>query len=165
MVAQTPRLALRRLEPADAAFLLRLLNEPSFLAHIGDRRVRSLEDAARYLREGPLASYARHGHGQWAVELRHSGETIGICGLLRRDGFAEVDLGYAFLPAYWGKGYAREAASAALQVARDLGLPGVIALVSPGNAASIRLLEALGFAAAGRKRLEADEVLVYRLSW
>ena len=165
---ETARLQLRRFTQGDAAFALRLLNEPSFIQNIGDRGVRTLEQAVRYLEDGPLASYAKHGHGLELVTLKDSGQPIGMCGLLKRDAFPERDVGYAFLPEFWSKGYAREAVAATLLSARDaLKLPAVAAYVSPGNAPSIRLLEKFGFVTAGRAQVSpgAPEALVFRLAW
>src|SRR5262249_30109542 len=108
--------------------------------------VRTLEDARRYIENGPLASYARHGFGLYLVELRESGTPIGICGLLARDALPDPDLGFAFLPAYWKQGYAFESAVAVRHFARTtLGIGRLLAIVNPDNAASIRLLERLGF--------------------
>ncbi len=130
--------------------------------------MRTLEQAAAYLTSGPLASYARHGHGLELVELKESQRPIGMCGLLKRDAFPDVDVGYAFLPEFWAKGYAREAVAATLEQGRSLlGLKRVLAFVSPHNAPSIRLLEKFGFAPSGRTQMSADardEVLVYRLA-
>lgn len=144
---ESRRLVLRRLCEDDHAFLLDLLNQPSFVRFIGDRGVRTADQARKYVRDGPLASYARHGFGLLCVELRRGGAPIGICGLLKRDVLVDPDLGFAFLPDYWGRGYAQEAAQAVLAAARDrLGLRRVAAITQPDNAASIRLLEKLGFA-------------------
>jgi RimJ/RimL family protein N-acetyltransferase len=143
---ETERLILRRFTPGDAAFILRLLNEPSFIENIGDRGVRTLEHAERYLRDGPIESYERHGHGLWLVALKGTAQAIGMCGLLKRDQLPDVDLGYAFLPEFWSSGYAHESTSAVLGWAALRGIRRVLAIVSPGNAASIRLLEKLGFA-------------------
>lgn len=144
--ALSRRLVLRRLGEDDHAFLLDLLNQPSFVRFIGDRGVRTADQARKYVRDGPLASYARHGFGLLCVELRRGGAPIGICGLLKRDVLDDPDLGFAFLPDYWGKGYAQEAAQAVLDAARErLGLRRVAALTQPDNAASLRLLEKLGF--------------------
>jgi RimJ/RimL family protein N-acetyltransferase len=145
-VHETARLALHRFTGADAAFLVELLNEPSFLRYIGDKGVRTEADACRYLETGPLASYARHGFGLLRVGLRESGEPVGMCGLLKRDWLPDADIGFAFLPRFWRRGYALEAASAVLAHARDgLGLKRVVAITSPDNAASIGLLGKLGF--------------------
>ncbi len=166
---ETERLLLRRFTLDDAAFVLRLLNEPSFIQNIGDRGVRNLEQAVSYLTDGPMASYARHGHGLELVALKESLRPIGMCGLLKRDAFPDVDVGYAFLPEFWSQGYAAEAVAATLLHGKQaLGLARVLAFVSPGNAPSIRLLEKFGFAPSGRPRMTPDapdEVLVYQLSF
>jgi RimJ/RimL family protein N-acetyltransferase len=141
---ETPRLILRRLQFDDAPFLVTLLNEPSFIENIGDRGVRCVEDAHRYLREGPLAMYEKFGFGLWHTALR-DGVPVGMCGLLQRDNLPEADVGYAFLPQYWGQGLAYEAASATLRhAARKVALNRVLGVVSGGNAGSIRVLEKLG---------------------
>jgi ribosomal-protein-alanine N-acetyltransferase len=142
---ETPRLSLRRLEPDDAEFLVGLLNQPSFLANIGDRGVRNADDARRYLREGPMAMYGRFGFGLWLLSRRDDGAPIGMCGLLKRDTLPDVDVGYALLPQFWGQGYALEAVQATLRhAASKFGLKRVIGVVSEGNAASIRVLEKAG---------------------
>jgi RimJ/RimL family protein N-acetyltransferase len=141
----TSRLVLRKLEFTDAAFVVQLLNEPSFLENIGDRGVRNEEDAHRYLREGPMAMYAKYGFGLWHASLKSEGTPIGMCGLLKRDTLPDADIGYAYLPAHWGQGYALEAAEATLRHGADrFGLPRVIGVVSPGNTGSIRVLEKIG---------------------
>jgi RimJ/RimL family protein N-acetyltransferase len=128
----------------DAAFILELLNDPSFIANIGDRRVRTQDDAREYIRKGPLASYDQFGFGLWLVELR-DGVPIGMCGLLKRNVLEDVDIGFAYLPAYRSQGYGHEAARAVLDHARDvLGVPRVVAIVNENNVASARLLEKLG---------------------
>jgi ribosomal-protein-alanine N-acetyltransferase len=141
---ETPRLTLRRLNFDDAPFLVRLLNEPSFLENIGDRGVRNVEDAHRYLRDGPMAMYDRYGFGLWHAS-RKDGVPVGMCGLLKRDILPDVDVGYAFFPEFWGQGYAHEAAAATLRHgAQKFGLTRVVGVVSEGNAGSIRVLEKLG---------------------
>jgi [ribosomal protein S5]-alanine N-acetyltransferase len=142
---ETPRLRLRRLQLTDAPFVVELLNQPSFIENIGDRGVRTLEDAHDYLRAGPMAMYERLGLGLLHVARKSDGAAVGMCGLLHRDILPDVDIGYAFLPAYWGGGFACEAARATLEHgARQSGLTRVIGVVSQGNAASIRVLEKLG---------------------
>lgn len=144
-VVASPRLRLREVDDGDAAFIVELLNTPGFLRYIGDRGVRDHAGALRYIAEGPRASYARHGFGLYLVELRATATPIGLCGLLRRETLDAPDIGFAFLPAYEGGGYAHEAAAAVLQYGRDtLGLHRVVAIVQTGNARSIRLLERLG---------------------
>jgi len=164
---ETERLVLRRLSRGDAPFLLELLNEPSFLRYIGDKGVRTEADARRYVETGPLASYERFGFGLLRVELKESGEPIGMCGLLKRDALPDVDVGFAFLPRFWSKGYAFESASAVLAHARDaLGLRRVLAITSPDNEASIRLLGKLGFRFERMARVPEDgpEVRLFALA-
>jgi RimJ/RimL family protein N-acetyltransferase len=146
VVFETDRLVLRRLTEEDAPFILRLLNEPSFLEHVGDRGVRNLADARQYILSGPMASYERHGFGLFLVEVKEGGAPIGICGLLKRDVLDEVDLGFAFVPESWSKGYAFESATATLAYAHDVQhLKRVVAITSQDNVASIGLLVKLGF--------------------
>lgn len=143
-VAQTPRLILRQLTPEDASFILLLLNTQGFIDNIGDKGVRTLQDAKDYIANGPAISYREHGFGLFAVELAENGFPIGICGLIKRPTLAHVDLGYAFLPQYWGKGYAFEAAAASLELGKTLGIERIVAIVSPHNQASKALLGKLG---------------------
>lgn len=146
IVADTERLILRRLDETDAAFILELVNEPSWLRFIGDKGVYDLDGARRYLRDGPMAMYGKHGFGLYRVESKDSGEAIGMCGLIKRDSLDDVDIGFAFLPRHWGKGYAREAAAATLALGRrDFGLKRIVAITSLDNDRSIALLESLGF--------------------
>jgi len=163
-VLETERLALRRLTIDDAEFILELLNDPAFLQYIGDKGVRTHADACRYIETGPMASYARFGFGLYRVELKDSGEPIGICGLLKRDSLPDADIGFALLPRYRSKGYAFESAAAVLVLAGDtLGLKRVLAVTSPDNVASISLLEDLGFRFEGMSRLaeDAPEIKVF----
>jgi ribosomal-protein-alanine N-acetyltransferase len=156
-VLETERLNLRQLSAADAAFILELLNEPPFLTNIGDRGVRTAEDAVRYISEGPVDSYERHGYGLWLVELKDGRVPIGICGLVKRDVLPDADIGYAFLARYWSRGYAYESAAAVLNYARGaLGLKRVLAVVKESNAASIKVLEKLGLKFERTVRLSAD---------
>ncbi len=150
MIAKTNRLTLRELQLADAAFALRLYNEPSFLQHIGDKGVRTLADAEKNLQQGAIASYAQHGYGMWLVE-NQQGQAIGLCGLIKRDFLTETDLGYAYLPEFFGVGYAYEAASAVLAyAAAHTELKTLVAIVSPANLASKALLQKLGFVQHGQ---------------
>jgi ribosomal-protein-alanine N-acetyltransferase len=142
---ETARLVLRRFVLDDAPFVVTLLNEPSFIRNIGDRGVRSIEDAHGYLRAGPMAMYERYGFGLWHASRKSDGAPVGMCGLLKRDILPDVDVGYAYLPSYWGLGFAFEAAEATLNHgARRFGLQRIIGVVSEGNTASIRVLEKLG---------------------
>jgi RimJ/RimL family protein N-acetyltransferase len=144
-VLQTDRLSLRRLNLADAEFILGLLNEPSWLQYIGDRGVRTLEAARAYVQNGPVAMYDRLGFGLLAIELKGQGVPIGICGLIKRDHLPDVDIGYALLPSYWGRGYAYESAAAVLAHGREvLGLRRIVAITVAENQSSIRVLQKLG---------------------
>ncbi|HEY3474967.1 MAG TPA: GNAT family N-acetyltransferase, partial [Anaerolineales bacterium] len=119
-ILETERLLLRQLETDDASFILELLNEPSFIQNIGDRNVRTLEDACAYIVNGPVKSYERNGFGLYLVALKDTNESIGMCGLIRREGLEDVDIGYALFPKFWSKGYAAEAALAVKEYARDV---------------------------------------------
>jgi [ribosomal protein S5]-alanine N-acetyltransferase len=144
-VLNTPRLSLRHLTPGDSAFLVELMNEPPYVANIGDRGVRTIADAQRYIEEKFTASYVGNGFGLYLVELVQGTIPIGICGLVKRELLDHPDLGFAYLQRFWSRGYATEAGSATLKYAQEtLGLPYIYGVVSPKNARSIRLLELLG---------------------
>ncbi len=144
------RLRIAPFTDADAAFIVRLLNEPSFIANIADRGVRTEDDARRYLQEGPMAMYVRHGMGLCRVERRDDGAVIGMAGLIRRETLPDVDVGFAFLPEFWGQGYAVEAARACLDWGRRAhGLRRVIAVTSVGNEGSRKVLEKIGLRLEG----------------
>ncbi len=145
-VLETDRLILRRLVVEDAAFIFELLNDPAWLRYIGDKNIKNLNDAAGYIRDRPMASYAQHGFGLYLVERKIDATPIGICGLIQRETLPDVDIGLAFLPAFRRKGYAFESALAVLeQGRRDFGLKRIVALTAPDNDDSIRILEKLGF--------------------
>ena len=143
-ILSTPRLRLRTAHPDDRHFYLALVNDPGFLEHIGDRGIRTLEDADAALASGPIAMQEQRGHSLYVVELRDEGTPVGMCGLIKRDTLDGVDIGYAFLQAHCGRGYAYEAASAVLAHAPSLGLRQVLAITSPDNVASNALLRKLG---------------------
>ncbi len=156
---ETARLSLTQLSGEDAAFIHRLLNEPSFLRYIGDRGVRTLDDARRYIREGPVAGYERYGYGLLRVARRSDGVPLGICGVLKRDALPEPDLGFSFLPEHWAQGYALEAAAAVMRHAREeLRLGRILAITTQDNESSIRLLGKLGFRFERLVRLGDDPV-------
>jgi RimJ/RimL family protein N-acetyltransferase len=157
-VAETERLLIRRLDAGDSAFILGLVNEPSWVRYIGDKGVHTLQDAQRHIENGPVPMYARVGFGLYAVEAKDSHELVGICGLIRREALDDVDLGFAFLPMYWGRGYAYEAASAVMSYGRQvLGLRRIVAILSRDNDRSRHLVEKLAFRFERPVKLAADD--------
>ncbi|MBL8522564.1 MAG: GNAT family N-acetyltransferase [Betaproteobacteria bacterium] len=144
----TERLLLRPFTTNDTAFILELLNDPDWIRNIGDRNVRTPEDAQRYLENGPIKMMAAVGHSLMMVAEKHGndvGAPVGMCGLIKREGLDDVDIGYAFLPVARGKGYAREAAAAVLKHGRQvLGIKRIVAITLPANTASVGVAEAIG---------------------
>jgi len=143
-ILATERLNLRTVDAGDAAFYLALLNDPAFVEQLGDRGLRTLDDARAALLDGPIAMQDERGHSLYVAELNAGGTPIGMCGLIKRASLDGVDLGYAFLPAWRGQGYAYEAGAAVLAFAPSLGLRRVLAITSPNNIASNYLLRKLG---------------------
>jgi RimJ/RimL family protein N-acetyltransferase len=144
-VVETERLILREFSTHQAAFILALFNSPTWLQFIGDRSVRTIEEASRYIADNFVLSYQKYGFGFYMVELKEGHIPVGLCGLVKRDHLADVDIGFAFLPAYTGRGYAREAASACLDYAKNqLDMKRVVAATTPDNAQSLNLLTKLG---------------------
>lgn len=165
IVLETPRLILRHVTLDDAPFMLGLLNEPSFHANIGDKGVRTLDDARGFLRDGPMASYERNGYGHYLVELKDGHVPIGTCGLINREFIGEIDIGFAFVPAAWSQGYASEAAAAVMNYGRNvLGIRRIVAVVSPHNTGSIRVLEKLGLRYTGPTQLAAHGEIIHLYS-
>ena len=155
-VLETERLRLRRLTPDDAAFILKLLNDPSFLRFVGDKGVRDREGAEKYIHQGPMTSYAQHGFGLFHVALKEGDVSIGMCGLLKREVLADVDVGFAFLPQFGGRGYATEAARATIAYGRTaLGLNRIVAITAPDNEASQNVLRKIGLRYEKTLRLPA----------
>ncbi|WP_242927798.1 GNAT family N-acetyltransferase [Pontibacter vulgaris] len=144
-ILETERLRLREFILADTKFIIELVNTPGWIQYIGERNVKTDEQAVKYLENGPLKSYAQHGFGLYLAETKDDKKPIGMCGILKRDNLENPDIGFAFLPDFNGKGYAFEVASATLSYATNkLNLPTVLATVLPDNARSIKLLEKLG---------------------
>jgi RimJ/RimL family protein N-acetyltransferase len=144
LIAETARLRLRTARPDDTAFYHALVNDPVFIEHIGDRGIRTLEDARQALLAGPIAMQEVRGHSLYVVELKDGMTPIGMCGLIKRDTLDEIDIGYAYLPDWRGQGYAFEAARAVLDYAPALGVRRLLAITSPNNLASNGLLRKLG---------------------
>jgi RimJ/RimL family protein N-acetyltransferase len=167
IVRETKRLRLKKLTLDDADFMFRLLNSPLFIQYIGDRGIHTLDDAQTYLTNAPLRSYEINGFGMYRVDLSETNEAIGLCGLVKREGLQDVDLGFAFLPGYEGRGYATEAAAEMLLFARDaFHLKRVVGITSPENLASIRVLEKIGMKYEGIVPLprEGDPVKLFGVS-
>ena len=142
---ETERLQVCRLNLEDAAFILRLVNEPGWLRYIGDRGIHTIAQAQTYLQEGPMASYAANGFGLYLVRRKADQVRLGMCGLVKRPSLPHVDIGFAFLAAHTGQGYAFEAATAVLHHARTtLNLNPIVAITAQDNHRSMRLLEKLG---------------------
>lgn len=143
---ESERLFLRPLTLEDGEFIVELLNTEGFIKYIGDRNVKTVEQAKSYLLNGPLKSYEANGFGLGLVQLKTDRTPLGMCGLLQRDYLDHPDIGFAFLPEHNGKGYAREIAKAVIDYwFQKLQLERVLAIVLPENFSSIRLLEKLGF--------------------
>jgi RimJ/RimL family protein N-acetyltransferase len=160
-VLETERLILSRLSYDDCAFIYELVNEPAFKRFIGDKQVNSLADAHKYLENGPIGSYAQHGFGMFLVRAK-TGEALGICGLVKREQFADPDLGIAFLERFWAHGYALESARAIMQFGiSQLGLRRLLAIADPRNGASVRLIRKLGFDFDGMVRMEGDSIDIH----
>jgi RimJ/RimL family protein N-acetyltransferase len=140
----TERLRLRTLAPDDAPFYLQVVNVPAFIEYIGDRGIRTVEAARQAIIDGPMAMQAALGHSLCLVELKHGGTPIGMCGLIKRESLPDVDIGYAFMPQFGGKGYATEAAAGVLAYAPSLGIRRLLAITSPGNAGSNAVLRKIG---------------------
>jgi [ribosomal protein S5]-alanine N-acetyltransferase len=163
---KTERLILRKLTFDDSSFIVKLLNSPGWLRYIGDRGVKTEEDAKVYLQNGPLLSYEENGFGLYLVGLLESGNPIGMCGILKRDSLEHPDLGFAFLPEFIGKGYAYEAANAVVQYAGEqLGIKTLLAITLPENATSIKLLEKVGMKYNGEVKSPdgKDSLNLYKL--
>ncbi len=164
-VLETGRLILRRLEAGDAPFILELVNEPGWLRFIGDRNIHDLDAARRYIENGPQAMYQRYGYGLYGVGLK-DGTPIGMCGIVKRESLEDVDLGFALLARFEGRGYAREAATATLEHAsRDHGLKRMAAITTLSNERSIRLLQSIGFELQGERRLTPEAEPVSFFLW
>lgn len=158
-ILETERLSLRHVNTDDAEFILALLNEPAYIQNIGDRGIRTLEQAKKYILDRLISSYEKHGFGLYLVELKKTGEATGICGLVKREGLDDVDVGYGFLPTFWGKGYATESVLALKKYAKNaVGLKRVAGIVAPDNQGSIRVLEKAGLMYEKMVKLSEDDI-------
>jgi ribosomal-protein-alanine N-acetyltransferase len=147
IVLETDRLQLRRLTRDDAGFLIEVFNDPAFVRFVGDRNIRTVEKAHDFMENGPFESYRRNGFGHYVAVRKNDCRAIGICGFVKRDALDDVDIGFSLLPEFRAQGYAFEAASALMEYGvHTLGFKRIVAIASPQNASSIRLLEKLGLA-------------------
>lgn len=163
---ETDRLVLREFTTDDAKFILHLLNEPSYLEFIGDKGVKTVVDAQTYLTNGPITSYKKNGFGLLLTTLKESDTPIGMCGLIKREGLLDVDIGYAFLPTYWGKGYASEAAAATLTYGKiKFGLQRIVGITAVHNQASIKVLEKIGLRFERLITLPGDDEEIMLFGW
>ena len=161
-IAETERLIIREFTEQDTGFILRQLNDESFIRNIADKQVRTREDALAYLRNGSFASYQQLGLGLNLVQLKATGTPIGMCGILKRPELESPDLGYAFLPEYHGQGFAQEAAQAVLKDAVAQGQTQILAVTLIENLPSCRLLEKVGFEFQGEMELYGKRNRLYR---
>ncbi len=144
-IIETNQLFLQEFTVEDSPFMLELLNTPDWTRFIGDRGVRTVEQAEQYLLNGYMKSYQTHGFGFYKVVMKDSHEPIGICGIIKRDYLENVDIGFAFLPQYVGKGYGFEAASATLKYTHKiLKIKRLVAIFDSENIVSIGLIKKIG---------------------
>jgi RimJ/RimL family protein N-acetyltransferase len=163
---ETPRLEIRSLTPDDASFILALFNAENWLRFLGDRNIKTLDSARNYLESIYIRSYADNGHGAWLVTKKDTGESIGLCGLFKRPYLDLPDLGYSFLPAFEGHGYAIEAASATLHYCQcHLQKTELTAIVSENNVRSVRLLEKLGFVFTEKVTPPGEDRMLLLFRW
>jgi RimJ/RimL family protein N-acetyltransferase len=145
-ILETERLLLRRFTLDDAAFIIELLNTEGWIKYIGEKNVKTTDDARAYLENGPLKSYRNNGFGLALVELKADHAPIGMCGLINRDYLDHLDVGFAFLPSHAGHGYAFEIVKKTVEHALgELREEKLFAITLPENYSSIKLLTKLGF--------------------
>jgi len=165
LIVRTVRLTLRELAVDDAPFINQILNTPKFLKYIGDRNVRSDEDAHDFIVNKYISSYQNNGYGLWTVET-HEGTAVGICGFVKRDYFDVPDIGFAFLPEHERQGYGYESALASMKYGREtLGFAQVLAITSLNNHASVSLLKKLGFTDDGIIEPQGEELRLFSYSY
>ena len=165
-VLETDRLILRWISADDAPFILELLNDPGWLRFIGDRGVRTADGAREYILKGPVAMVERLGFGLYLTERKTDGVPLGICGLIKRDGLDDVDIGFAFLPQFTGMGYATEAATATMAYGKNtFGLKRIVGITSQDNVTSIRLLEKIGLKFEAMVKIPKDDEEVMLFAW
>lgn len=163
----TDRLFIRKFDLNDAEFIYQLLNSEAWIKYIGNRNIRNLEDARNYIANSPLYFYQKFGFGPYLVALKDRYEPIGMCSLIKRDTLNDVDLGFAFLDPFIGKGYAYEASKAIIEFSeKTLALKKLVAIALPDNTASLKLLEKLGFRYQNNIQFpnETEELMLFSLT-
>lgn len=161
MKIETDRLLLRQYTLNDAPFIFKLMNSEGWLKNIGDRNIKTLEDAEAYMLKNYLSSYEKHGFGPYLVSLKEDGTPLGSAGLYKRDNLEHPDVGFAFLPEYGNKGYAYEASNAVMEfAAKILGIKIVVGITLETNLSSIKLLKKLGLSEVGSYTYEDGEELL-----
>lgn len=143
-----------------------MVNDPDWIKYIGDRNVKNIEDAEKYISERIIKSYNQYGFGLYLVIEKLSGANTGICGLLKRDYLDDPDVGFAFLPQFRGKGYTFESASAIIKYGIDnFGMNKLSAIIKWNNERSITVLMKLGFKFTQNIKLpdEDEEVNLFEL--
>ena len=149
IIIETPRLLIRPFTAGDASLIQALNSEPAVLQYIPEPVIDSEEKALEILTTIILPQYHRK-LGRWAVVVKDNNQFIGWCGLKWLEPSGEIDLGYRYLPAAWGKGYATEAAARLLTYGfEQLGLPKIIAHAHRENVASQKVLEKIGMTLVG----------------
>jgi RimJ/RimL family protein N-acetyltransferase len=164
-IETTERIILSEFTFEDAEFIIELVNTPTWIENIGNRNVKSVTDAKKYLENGPMKSYKENGFGLYKMELREGKIPIGMCGLIKRDTLDDVDIGFAILPDCEGKGYTYESAIAILEQARKLKLQRIVAITLPTNRKSINLLKKLNmkFECPVHFQGEEKELMLYSI--
>lgn len=166
IIIETELLILKELTVEDAPFILSLLNEPSFILNIGDKGVRDIEGAEKYILNGPVDSYHKNGFGLYLVALKSTQEPIGISGLVKRPALDDADIGFAFLPAYWSKGYAVESAQGVMHYGKEiLKLKRILGITSIDNYGSIKVLEKVGLKFEKLIRLSENDPEINLFVW
>jgi RimJ/RimL family protein N-acetyltransferase len=145
-VLETERLQILEFKKKDAKFVFDLVNEPAWIEFIGDKNVKTLNDASNFIEHKLQLSYKENGFGLFLVQLKELNIPIGMCGLVNRPELDDIDVGFAFLAKHRKKGYAFESSKAMLDYAKNtLKINKIVAITNPNNMASGKLLEKLGF--------------------
>jgi RimJ/RimL family protein N-acetyltransferase len=163
-IFETERLVIKQATLNDSNFFFRLLNSPNWIEFIGDRGIKTEEDARTYIRNSLIDSYEKRGYGLYKMCLRENEVPIGICGFLKRDYLENVDIGFAVLPEYEGKGYTLEASKSMLEFGKlKLNMDTILAITTKENIKSRSLLQKIGLTEVGKIKPneKEEELLLY----